>query len=256
MSQRNRRPAQPRLQVNRRAFAVLAVALAAWAALAWLAFDMGHPLARLTMPATSTWSTANVVAVFSMWAVMMAAMMLPSALPMVRAFADVSDRSGEPERGRTFVAAYLVLWFAFSAGASWLQWLLQRSGWIDPMIKSSSAWLTVALLCIAGVYQFSPLKRTCLAWCRSPIGFVVGEWRPGASGAFVMGARHGMLCIGCCWALMALLFVGGAMNLAWVGALAVAVAIEKLAPGGHRISMALGVLLLAAAALDLWALTG
>jgi predicted metal-binding membrane protein len=122
------------------------------------------------------------------------------------------------------------------------------------MIVSNSAWLTFALLVIAGVYQFSPLKRTCLARCRSPIAFLVGEWRPGAAGAFVMGARHGIFCIGCCWALMALLFVGGAMNLAWVAALAVAVALEKLVPSGERISMALGALLLAAGVVNLWSL--
>ncbi len=234
--------------------AVLAIAVAAWSGLAWVAMDMGHPLAQLTMPGTSAWSAANVLAIFSMWAVMMAAMMLPSALPMVLAFVDVSRRSGEPVRGQTFVAAYLALWFAFSAAATGLQWLLQASGWVDPMIASNSAWLTCALLVLAGVYQFSPLKRTCLARCRSPMAFLIGEWRPGASGALVMGARHGIVCIGCCWGLMALLFVGGAMNLAWVAALAVAVALEKLLPGGDRISIALGALLLAAGSINLWSL--
>lgn len=106
--------------------------------------------------------------------------------------------------------------------------------------------VTVALLLIAGVYQFSPLKRVCLATCRTPLGFLLGEWRAGVYGAFMMGVRHGVLCLGCCWALMALLFVGGVMNLAWVVALSIAVAIEKLAPHGDRLARVLGLGLIAA----------
>ena len=110
--------------------------------------------------------------------------------------------------------------------------MLQAAGWVNPMIVSTSATLTGVLLLVAGVYQFSPLKRICLAHCRTPMGFLIGEWRGGTSGAFVMGLRHGLFCLGCCWALMALLFVGGVMNLAWIAALSIAVAIEKLMPRG------------------------
>jgi predicted metal-binding membrane protein len=233
--------------------AALAIAVAAWALLAWLALDMAHPLARLTMPG-GAWSAVNAIAVFVMWAVMMAAMMLPSALPMIATFVGLSRRNGEPSRGHAFVAAYLVVWSAFSVAATAAQWALQAPGWVDPMIVSTSPALTAALLLVAGAYQFSPLKRLCLSHCRTPIGFLMGCWRPGARGAFAMGLRHGVACVGCCWALMALLFVGGAMNLAWVAALAVAVGVEKTLPGGQRMANALGVLLIAAGALKLVAL--
>jgi len=225
---------------------LLAISAAGWAVLAWIAFDMSHPLARLTMPATAHWSAANVLAIWCMWTVMMAAMMLPSALPMALAFVEVSARTGEHARGRSFVGAYLLVWCAFSVGATALQWVLQAVEWIDPMIVSTSALLTATLLVIAGLYQFSPLKRLCLANCRTPMGFLLGEWRPGARGGFVMGLRHGLFCLGCCWALMVLLFVGGAMNLAWIAALSIAVAIEKLLPHGERLAALLGLVLIAA----------
>jgi predicted metal-binding membrane protein len=109
------------------------------------------------------------------------------------------------------------------------------------MALSTSARPAAVLLILAGIYQFSPLKLACLRSCRSPLAFLLGAWRPGLGGAFAMGLRHGVLCLGCCWALMALLFVGGVMNVPWVAALAVAVAIEKLAPGGERIATWLGV---------------
>jgi predicted metal-binding membrane protein len=225
---------------------VLAFSLAGWGLLAWMAVDMAGPLAQLAMPAAGEWSALNVAAVGAMWAVMMAAMMLPSALPMIVAFVDLSARQGEPARGRNFVVAYILVWGVFSVAATAVQWVLQAQGWVDPMIVSRSAALSAGLLVVAGLYQFSPLKRLCLAGCRSPIGFLLGEWRGGASGGFVMGLRHGLFCVGCCWALMALLFVGGAMNLAWIAALSIAVAIEKLLPGGERLALALGLALIAA----------
>ncbi|MEO6319903.1 MAG: DUF2182 domain-containing protein, partial [Polaromonas sp.] len=163
-------------------------------------------------------------------------------------------RSGERARGRSFVAAYLLVWFIFSVGATAAQWALQAMGWVNPMIVSTSPLLTALLLLIAGVYQFSRLKQVCLSRCRTPVGFLLGEWRPGLKGAFVMGLRHGLFCVGCCWALMALLFVGGVMNLAWIAALSMAVAIEKLAPGGERLAAVLGLGLIAAGLVKLLAL--
>ena len=240
---------QPRL-----ASGILAMSLIGWMFLAWISVDMGSPFAQLTMPDSSRWGVASVLAIWTMWALMMAAMMLPSALPMILTFVDLGRRSAEPARGRSFVAAYLVVWLAFSAGATALQWTLQAMGWVDPMIVSTSAWLTGLLLLVAGVYQFSRLKRVCLSRCRTPLGFLLGEWRAGVSGAFVMGVRHGLFCVGCCWALMALLFVGGVMNLAWIAALSIAVAIEKLAPHGERLAAALGLVLIAAGLVRLLAL--
>jgi predicted metal-binding membrane protein len=225
---------------------LVAAAVAGWTLLAWMALDMGHPLVQLTMPGTSDWTALNVAAAFVMWAVMMAAMMLPSAQPMVRTFVRLNLEQGEAGRAHAFVAAYVLVWSVFAAGAVALQWLLQRLDWVDPMIVSTSAALSAGLLLIAGIYQFSPLKRMCLARCRSPLAFLMGEWRPHVRGAFVMGLRHGLSCLGCCWALMVLLFVGGAMNLAWIAALSVAVAIEKMVPAGERVASLLGVLLIAA----------
>lgn len=233
---------------------LLAASLLAWALLAWMALDMAHPLVQLTMPGWARWTVGNVAAIFAMWAVMMVAMMLPSALPMISTFVRLHVQSGEPARAGAFVAAYLLVWTAFSAAATALQWALQWADWVDPMIVSTSPALTASLLLVAGAYQFSPLKKMCLTQCRTPMGFLLGEWRPGVGGAFAMGLRHGLLCMGCCWALMVLLFVGGVMNIAWVAALALAVAVEKMAPGGERIAAALGVLLLAAGTLKLAAL--
>ncbi|HMO44409.1 MAG TPA: DUF2182 domain-containing protein [Rubrivivax sp.] len=231
--------------------AALLLALAGWAALAWLATHMDSELASWTMPGDADWQAGQALAVLLMWGVMMAAMMLPSALPMLRAFVDLSRRRGERARPLAFVAAYLAVWLAFSAAATGAQWALQAAGWIDPMARSTSAPLTAALLLIAGAYQFSPLKRLCLAGCRTPLGFLVGEWRGGVRGAVRMGLRHGVMCLGCCAPLMALLFVGGVMNLAWVAALAIAAAIEKMAPQGERLARWLGLALLAAGAWQL-----
>jgi predicted metal-binding membrane protein len=203
---------------------------------------------------SSHWTALNAIAILCMWAVMMAAMMLPSALPMVLTFARLCEPSGERTRWRAFVAAYLLAWLGFSVAATAVQWALQAAGWVNPMIVSTSALLTGLLLLVAGAYQFSPLKRTCLARCRSPMGFLLGEWRGGVLGGARMGLRHGLFCLGCCWALMALLFVGGVMNLAWIAALSIAVAIEKMAAHGERVALLLGLGLMAAGTLRLLSL--
>lgn len=233
------------------AFWILALSLVGWALLAWMAFDMSHPVAQLMMPSTSAWTFANLWAILCMWAVMMAAMMLPSALPVVMTFARLCERDREQLRFSAFVGAYLLVWIGFSVAATALQWFLQFEDWLNPMIVSTSVGLSGSLLLIAGVYQFSPLKRVCLANCRTPIGFLLGEWRTGIRGAFAMGLRHGGFCLGCCWALMALLFVGGVMNIAWIAALSIAVAIEKMAPYGDKVAIVLGIGLIVAGAVRL-----
>ena len=200
---------------------------------------MHSPAAQLMMP-MSAWSLANWLAVFIMWSVMMAAMMLPSATPMVLSFAALNRRRNEGARTLLFVAAYLALWTAFGGAAAATQWALQSIGWLSPMIVSKSSVLSGVLLLIAGVFQFSRLKHSCLRACRSPLGFLMGDWRDGLWGAWHMGIRHGLSCLGCCWALMALLFVGGVMNLLWIAGLAALVAIEKLAPKGEVIAQVLG----------------
>ena len=241
-------------QHRRWVWGLLALVLMGWTFLAWTVLDLGHPLVQLMMPMSANWEVASAAAVLVMWAVMMAAMMLPSALPMLLQFVDLARRNGEAARGQIFVCAYLLVWLVFSIVATALQWGLQAAGWTDPMAASRSAWLTAALLLLAGIYQFSPLKQVCLARCRSPIGFLLGEWRPGARGALVMGLRHGLFCLGCCWALMALLFVGGVMNLAWVAALTLVVALEKLLPRGALLAALMGLFLIGAGVFRLLAL--
>ena len=150
------------------------------------------------------------------------------------------------------MVAYLVVWAAFSFAATGVQWTLSAAGWLNPMIVSTSTALNATLLLIAGVYQFTPLKKVCLAKCRrAPVGFLLGEWRPGVGGGSAMGLRHGSFCVGCCWVLMALLFVGGVMNLAWIAALSVIVAIEKLFQNGERLSRWLGAALIVAGVVGL-----
>jgi predicted metal-binding membrane protein len=222
-------------------------ALLGWLLLYWGATNMGSPAAQLTMP-MSDWTWANWLAVFIMWAVMMAAMMLPTAMPMVTVFGSLNKSQGESVRTIAFVAGYLALWTVFAAAATAAQWALQSSGLLSPMIVSMSPMLSGALLMIAGTFQFSPLKRACLRACRSPLGFLLTDWRGGLSGAARMGVRHGLYCLGCCWALMALLFVGGVMNLLWIAALTLLVAVEKLAPNGDLLARALGALMIGAGA--------
>jgi predicted metal-binding membrane protein len=222
-------------------------ALAGWLLLYWGATNMDSPAAQLTMP-MSDWSAANWLAVLIMWAVMMAAMMLPTAMPMVSVFAGLNRTRGEAGRTAAFVAGYLALWTAFGAAATAAQWMLQTRGLLSPMIVSMSPVLSAALLAIAGAFQFTPLKQACLRACRSPLGFLLTDWRDGLWGAARMGVRHGLYCLGCCWALMALLFVGGAMNLLWIAALTLLVAIEKFAPKGDILAKALGALMIGAGA--------
>jgi Predicted metal-binding integral membrane protein (DUF2182) len=163
-------------------------ALAGWLLLYWEATNMDSPAAQLTMP-MSDWSAANWLAVFIMWAVMMAAMMLPAAAPMVSVFASLNKSRGQTSRTVAFVAGYLALWTAFAAAATAAQWALQTSGLLSPMIVSMSPVLSGALLAIAGVFQFTPLKQACLRACRSPLGFLLTDWRDGLWGAARMGVR-------------------------------------------------------------------
>jgi predicted metal-binding membrane protein len=232
---------------------LLAAAALAWAFLAWAVLDMGSPLARLMMPASAAWDVGTAAAVVLMWSVMMAAMMLPSAVPMILTFAQLAQRGGSRAATWAFAGAYVVAWAAFSAIAAAVHWLLQTVGLVSPMMVSTSPVLTAGLLFGAGVYQFTPLKSACLTRCRSPLAFLMEEWRKGTGGAFVMGLRHGMYCVGCCWTLMALLFAVGVMNLPLVAALALAVALEKLAPKGEWIARTIGFALIAGAA---WVLLG
>lgn len=196
--------------------------------------------------------------VATMWWVMMVAMMTPSAAPLVLLHLRVLRHHAPPQApagalSAWLLAGYLVAWLGFSVAAASLQQALQPAGLLsEMMLWSRSAGFSATVLFAAGLYQCSPLKRACLAQCRSPAAFLTRHWRPGRLGSLGLGLRHGAFCVGCCWLLMALLFVGGVMNLVWIAALTLVVLVEKLAPAGARLGQGLGVLLMLWAAATLW----
>ncbi len=223
---------------------IMALTLAGWAFVIWSVSHTSAPLVRTMMPQSSAWTLPEAAMVWLMWAAMMAAMMLPSAAPMIlvhRRMSPARQDRGDPENA-CFIAAYLVAWSVFSLAAAGAQWTLQSLGVLSGMLIITDKWLAGAVLVAAGVYQFTPVKEACLTRCRTPIGFLASEWRPGNRGAFRMGLRHGGSCIGCCWAVMAGLFVFGVMSLVAIVLLATAIAAEKLLPRGRRVTVALGAL--------------
>jgi predicted metal-binding membrane protein len=199
------------------------------------------------------WSPGYWVIMLLMWWIMMVAMMTPSAAPMILLYARATRHAegrGQLQPGiastAAFAGGYLLVWLGFSIAATFLMWLLERAGVLSvTRMASTGAWLSGGLLIAAGLYQFSPLKNVCLRVCRAPAEFLSRHWRRGASGAMRMGLEHGAFCVGCCWVLMALLFVGGVMNLLWVAILAIVVLAEKVAPAGLWISRAFGAVLIA-----------
>jgi predicted metal-binding membrane protein len=222
----------------------LAIAVVlAWAWLVPMALQLKREGMMCGVTSWVTCDTGDLAMLFAMWAVMMAGMMLPSATPMVLLYACVVRKSPGIERPAAHINAfawgYLAAWTLFSLGATALQRIFTQGLLLSPMMAAQSAAFGGTLLIMAGVYQLTPLKHACLAHCRSPAEFITRHWRPGVTGAFQMGSWHGLYCLGCCWALMLLLFVGGVMNLWWIAALTIFVLFEKVAtlgPRGCRIS--------------------
>jgi predicted metal-binding membrane protein len=224
----------------------------AWAYLLALAWRMPHRemAMAMAMPHMQAWEATEVILTWVMWAVMMVAMMTPSAAPMILMFATVNRRrrgqQGPFVPTTVFLLGYLLVWGGFSVVATLAQWGLHTAALLSPMMVSTSPMLGGLLLLAAGIFQWTPLKSTCLTQCRSPLGFLMTEWREGASGALLMGLRHGRYCVGCCWVLMALLFVAGVMNLLWVAAMAVFVLVEKVLPRGELVGRVVGSMLMLA----------
>jgi predicted metal-binding membrane protein len=241
--------------VIRRDRTVTAAGLVAVAALAWLwvarmADTMGSAARSLAMPGMDGGPAPGIPWLAGMWAIMMVAMMLPSAAPTILLFGNVTRRRRQEGRPSVpvavFTLGYLAVWVLYAILAGTLQWELHRLALLSPTMAAAGPVLTSGLLIAAGLYQWLPLKGACLSHCRSPLHFFSTEWREGIGGALAMGMRHGTYCVGCCWLLMTLLFVAGVMNLAWVALIAGFILIEKLVPRGLWVGRVAG------AALMIW----
>jgi predicted metal-binding membrane protein len=216
------------------------VLLACWSWIVVMARDMYGPMTGASAWMMSpVWDATYLLLLWAMWAVMMTAMMTPSAVPMILL-------AGNAGYAWMVAAGYLSVWAAFSIGATALQWMLGTSSILNPMMEVASPQAGAALLAIAGIYQWTPMKHACLTMCQSPMAFLTRRWQSGPWGAWRMGAAHGVYCVGCCWALMLLLFAGGVMNLTVIVALTLFVAFEKLVPLGAWGARVSGALLLAA----------
>lgn len=238
---------------------LIAVAAMAWAYLIYLdrqmAARMAHDtmMAQMAMPMERPWAAPDIFFTFTMWVVMMIGMMAGSAAPVISLFAAAQRQHGShwlPPTVLAFGLGYLVVWIGFSACATLAQWQLHDAAMLSPMMSASSPYVRGAILCAAGAYQLTPLKHACLTQCRSPLSFLMTHWRAGTSGALRMGLQHGAYCLGCCWALMSVLFAVGVMNLAWVAALTLFVFLEKVAPAGAIVARITGVALVAAGILS------
>ncbi len=200
--------------------------------------------AQITAPNTRGWQLADFGFNFVMWTVMMIAMMTPAAAPMVLAFASVArqrdTRQSVISHTSIFLIAYLIIWAMFSLAATFLQWRLHAGLLLTDHMMAVGPRLGGIIFILAGIYQFTPLKHACLFRCRTPVGFLLSEWREGSKGALIMGSRHGAFCVGCCWLLMLLLFVAGVMNLLWVALISILVLVEKAVPTGHWIGRVAG----------------
>lgn len=231
---------------------LVAVLALAWG---WLLAGAGMEMSAVEMTAMAgmdgwlmqpaVWTPAYALLIFAMWWVMMVAMMLPGAAPMLLLFARVNrkDKSADSSLASTllFGTGYLLVWGGFCAVATALQWALESARLLSPMLATTHHWLGAAILIAAGAWQLTPLKAVCLRHCQTPLGFLVGNWHAGRLGALRMGLTHGAYCLGCCWFLMALLFFGGVMNLYWIVGLAAYVFMEKTFVSGHWFGRLAGV---------------
>ena len=227
------------------------VSVLAWTYMVYMAWgmknvDLGM---EMSLPQMQSWGAVDFFLMFMMWTVMMVAMMVPSATPMVLMFASIYRKRWEQEEPVVptgmFLLGYLLAWAWYSVLATLGQWGLHSVALLSPTMVSTSPILGGSLLLAAGIFQFTPLKNACLTRCRSPLGFLLNEWREGRRGAFIMGLRSGNYCVVCCWALMSLMFVVGVMNLLWMAIIAAFVLAEKIVPKGYWVNRISGLLLIA-----------
>jgi predicted metal-binding membrane protein len=241
-------PAADRILRRDRVLVLAILAIVVLLAWTYLLLGAGMDVPAGPMDVSLSWTPGYVGLVLAMWVLMMTAMMLPSAAPMLLLFATVCRKgraAGDAlRRTAVFGLAYVFVWVAFAVVATGVQWSLERAMLLSPGMTLESRTIAGLVFVAAGAYQLLPLKRACLRHCRSPMEFLAGQWRPGGFGAFRMGLRHGAFCLGCCWMLMGLLFVGGLMNVLWIAALALVAFIEKIAPATSVVSrvIALGLI--------------
>ena len=249
--------------LSRRDRVLISTCLALITALAWgylvhldrrMSFSMQHDtmMAEMGMTMVMPWAAADVFFTFMMWTVMMVGMMAGTAAPVLLLFG--AARAGRGERGvplavLMFGLGYVTVWIGFSACATFAQWALHEAAMLSPAMSASSPRLAGAILIAAGTYQLTPFKGACLTHCHSPLGFLMSHWRDGNAGALRMGVGHGGYCLGCCWALMGVLFVVGVMNLAWVAALSVFVLVEKIGPAAAVVARVAGAMMIIAGVL-------
>ena len=216
----------------------------AWLYMVHMAQEMPQSGMQMTMPHMHRWGLIDLLLLFIMWVVMMVAMMVPTAAPMLLLFATINRRkhaqAGPLVSTGAFLLGYLLVWTGFSAVIAVLQWGLHAAALLSPLMVSSSPTLGGVILVAAGICQWTALKSRCLQHCRSPLGFFMTEWREGQRGALLMGLQHGSYCVGCCWLLMAVLFVTGAMNLLWITAITMLVLVEKVVPRGPLVGRVAG----------------
>ena len=238
----------------------------AWSYLLWLSVDMGTggmdmtglrmiPSGKgLMMPAHTPWRAMEFAFVFAMWTVMMVGMMTPSAMPMILMYARVGRHAEVPGTPLVatawFVAGYFLVWVAFAVLATLVQWALERTALLDSAMASTSNILGGLVFVAAGSYQWTRLKDVCLTQCQMPFAFLMrrGGFRRDVPGCLLLGLRHGAYCVGCCWALMVLLFVGGVMNLLWIVLLSLLIFLEQVTFLGRQIAPLAGIVLVAAGA--------
>lgn len=227
---------------------ILLLTLLAWVYLFRLDHEMSatESMARMGMSIDVPWTARDFLLTFAMWSVMMIGMMAPTAMPVLLLFAQMRKGQRESLAATLFGLGHTSIWIAFSAMAASLQWLLHQIALLSVGMTVTSRYVAGLILIGAGIYQLTPSKAKCLSKCQSPLGFLMSNWREGVSGAFILGARHGAYCLGCCWALMFVLFVVGVMNLAWVAALTAFILLEKFGPRGLRVARIAGVIIILA----------
>ncbi len=240
------------------AVCLLVIILVSWAYMLWLAADMEMggmdmtgfrmiPAGRgLMMPLTAPWQPIEFAFVFLMWAAMMVGMMTPTAAPLILIYARVGRQAAAQQQpfaaSAWFAGGYLLMWIVFSLIATFAQWIVERAGGLDTAMAATTSTVGGVTLIAAGLYQWSPVKDACLRQCQSPLQFIQqhGGFRSDARGSLALGVRHGAYCVGCCWALMALLFVVGIMNVLWIALIMIFVLAEKIVPAGRLIARTAG----------------